>query len=396
MLSILIERMAEQSAYYIIMKLIHISDLHLGKRIYDFSMTDEQEYILNEIIEIIDDEKPEVLIIAGDVYDKSVPSSDAVMIFDNFLYKLSLRGLKVFVISGNHDSPERIAFGGRLMNTSGVYMSPVYSGKAEPVSLSDKYGPVNIYMLPFFKPAAIRCYFPDSEIITYTDAVRAAIGQMALDTAQRNILITHQFVTGAVRTELEDISVGGADGVDMSVFSEFDYVALGHIHRAQKCGSERLRYCGAPLKYSFSESEDRKSVTVIELEEKNALKAKTVALYPLHDMHEIKGCYDEISSKKFYENSSFRDSYLHITLTDETEIPYAAEKLRIIYNRLMKLDYDNARTRSRSSVSSETEDKNQSPFELFSALYELQNNTSMSSEQMEYVDELIDNIWSDI
>ena len=176
------------------MKLIHISDLHLGKRIYDFSMTEDQEYILNEIIGIIDSEKPDGLIIAGDVYDKSVPSADAVRIFDNFLYKLSQRGLKVFVISGNHDSPERIAFGGRLMNLSGVYMSPVYVGKTEPVSLSDKYGPVNIYMLPFFKPAAIRSFYPDSEIITYTDAVRAAVGRMEIDTSKRNILITHRFV----------------------------------------------------------------------------------------------------------------------------------------------------------------------------------------------------------
>jgi len=378
------------------MKLIHISDLHLGKRIYDFSMTDEQEYILNEIIAITDREKPEALIIAGDIYDKSVPSSEAVLIFDNFLYKLSQRGLKVFVISGNHDSPERIAFGGRLMNTSGVYMSPVYSGKTESVSLSDKYGMVNIYMLPFFKPAAVRGFFPDSEIITYTDAVRAAVGQMKLDVTQRNILIAHQFVTGAARTESEDISVGGTDGVDMSVFSEFDYVALGHIHRAQKCGNERIRYCGTPLKYSFSESGDQKSVTVIELKEKNDLNIRTVDLCPLHDLFEIKGCYDEISSKKFYENSSFRESFLHITLTDEEEIPYAAEKLRVIYNRLMKLDYDNTRTRSRNIVSNDSESKEQqSPSELFSALYELQNNAPMSCGQMEYVNELIDTIWSD-
>ena len=377
------------------MKLIHISDLHLGKRIYDFSMTEDQEYILNEIIGIIDSEKPDGLIIAGDVYDKSVPSADAVRIFDNFLYKLSQRGLKVFVISGNHDSPERIAFGGRLMNLSGVYMSPVYVGKTEPVSLSDKYGPVNIYMLPFFKPAAIRSFYPDSEIITYTDAVRAAVGRMEIDTSKRNILITHQFVTGAVRTESEDISVGGSDSVDVSVFAEFDYVALGHIHRAQKCGSESVRYSGTPLKYSFSESRDQKSVTIIELEEKNSLKVKTVNLSPLHDMLEIKGSYDQISTKSFYEEASFRDAYLHITLTDEEEIPYAAEKLRIIYNRLMKLDYDNMRTRRRCDINAEMEIKSQSPFELFSALYELQNNTPMSDEQREYVNDLINDIWSD-
>ena len=379
------------------MKFFHLSDLHIGKQLHRYNLKEDQQVILKEVITYAKELRPDAIVIAGDIYDKSVPSAEAVNVFDEFLTELSeiTPVIPILIISGNHDSPERIAFGGRLMNLSGVYMSPVYVGKTEPVSLSDKYGPVNIYMLPFFKPAAIRSFYPDSEIITYTDAVRAAVGRMEIDTSKRNILITHQFVTGAVRTESEDISVGGSDSVDVSVFAEFDYVALGHIHRAQKCGSESVRYSGTPLKYSFSESRDQKSVTIIELEEKNSLKVKTVNLSPLHDMLEIKGSYDQISTKSFYEEASFRDAYLHITLTDEEEIPYAAEKLRIIYNRLMKLDYDNMRTRRRCDINAEMEIKSQSPFELFSALYELQNNNPMSDEQREYVNDLINDIWSD-
>ena len=239
------------------MRFIHLSDLHIGKRVNEFPMLEDQEFILTKILNIIDEQKPDGVIIAGDVYDKSVPSAEAVELFDDFLVRLSKRDMKVFVISGNHDSAERIAFGGRLMDKSGIYMSPVYNGKIEPVALSDEFGDVNIYMLPFVKPSNVRRFFPESEITSYTDAVKVAIDSMNIDTAKRNILITHQFVTGATRTESEDVSVGGTDNVDVSVFDSFDYVALGHIHRSQKCGSEYIRYSGTPLKYSFSEANDK-------------------------------------------------------------------------------------------------------------------------------------------
>ena len=230
------------------MKIMHLSDLHLGKRVNEFSMLEDQEYILTKIINIIDEQEPQVVIIAGDVYDKSVPSAEAVELFDDFLVRLSKRNLKVFVISGNHDSAERIAFGGRLMDKSGIYMSPVYNGKVEPITLADDYGEVNFYMLPFVKPSNVRRFYPEYEIGSYTDAIKAAIDTMNMDANKRNVLITHQFVTGALRSESEEISVGGTDNVDANVFEDFDYVALGHIHRAQKCGSEFIRYSGTPLK----------------------------------------------------------------------------------------------------------------------------------------------------
>lgn len=377
------------------MKFIHLSDLHIGKRVNEFSMYEDQEYILAEIIKIIDSEKPDAVLIAGDVYDKSIPPSDAVKMFDSFLYMLSKRNLQVFVISGNHDSPERLSFGSRLIEKSGVHLSPVYNGHVEPIKMEDEYGEVNIYMLPFVKPANVRRFFDDREIVSYTDAVNAAISEMSVNSNSRNVLITHQFVTGANRTESEEISVGGTDNVDVSVFDNFDYVALGHIHRPQNCLSERVRYCGTPLKYSFSEANDKKSVTVVELKEKGSLEVYTADLVPKHEMREIKGKYEEITAKSFYENTTYQTDYMHITLTDEEDIPDGVGKLRSIYRNLMKLDYDNKRTRSNAHITGAENVEEKSPLELFSDFYELQNNQPMSDEQREYISSLIESIWEE-
>lgn len=377
------------------MKFIHLSDLHIGKRVNEFSMYEDQEYILAEIIKIIDSEKPDAVLIAGDVYDKSIPPSDAVKMFDSFLYMLSKRNLQVFVISGNHDSPERLSFGSRLIEKSGVHLSPVYNGHVEPIKMEDEYGEVNIYMLPFVKPANVRRFFDDREIVSYTDAVNAAISEMSVNSNSRNVLITHQFVTGANRTESEEISVGGTDNVDVSVFDDFDYVALGHIHRPQNCLSERVRYCGTPLKYSFSEANDKKSVTVVELKEKGSLEVYTADLVPKHEMREIKGKYEEITAKSFYENTTYQTDYMHITLTDEEDIPDGVGKLRSIYRNLMKLDYDNKRTHSNAHIIGAENVEEKSPLELFSDFYELQNNQPMSDEQREYISSLIESIWEE-
>ena len=308
------------------MKFIHISDLHLGKRVNEFSMLEDQEYILTKIIYIIDEQKPDSVVIAGDVYEKSVPSAEAVELFDDFLERLSKRNFKVFIISGNHDSAERIAFGGRLMNKSGIYVSPVYNGVIEPVTVADDFGDVNIYMLPFVKPSNVRRFYQESEIVSYTDALKIAIDSMNIDTSKRNILITHQFVTGSVCSESEEISVGGSDNVDVSVFDDFDYVALGHIHRSQKCGSNFVRYSGTPLKYSFSEANDKKTLTVVDLKAKDDITLDFIPLIPKHDMVEIKGTYEELTLKSFWENTSYKEDYIHITLTDEEDIPDVLSK----------------------------------------------------------------------
>ena len=374
------------------MKFLHLSDLHLGKRVNEFSMLEDQEFILKKILNIIDEQKPDAVIIAGDVYDKSVPSAEAVELFDDFLVRLSRRNLSVFVISGNHDSPERIAFGGRLMDKSGIYMSPVYGGKVEPITLTDRQGEINVYMLPFVKPSQVRRFFPDREILSYTDAVRIAVEEMNIDTSKRNLLITHQFVTGANRTESEEVSVGGSDNVDASVFADFDYVALGHIHRAQKCGGEYIRYSGTPLKYSFSEAGDKKTVTTIELGAKGDIALDFFPLVPKRDMVEIKGTYEELILKSFWENTSYGEDYMHITLTDEEDIPDVLTKLRIVYKYIMKLDYDNKRTRAKKEISGAEAVKDKSPFELFSEFYALQNGQPLSEEQADFVADLIEQI----
>lgn len=377
------------------MKFIHLSDLHLGKRVNEYSMLEDQAFILKKILNIIDDETPDAVLIAGDVYDKAVPPAEAVSLFDDLLVSLAKRKLEVFVISGNHDSPERIAFGSRLMDISGVHISPVYDGRIKPAVLSDEYGEVGIYMLPFVKPCDVRRFFEDEEIHSYTDAIRCAVKNMDIDTGRRNIIVTHQFVTGASRSDSETISIGGTDNVDADAFEGFDYVALGHIHSPQNCGSQTVRYCGTPLKYSFSEAKDRKSVTVVELLEKGNVSYRTVDLQPAHDLVELRGTYEELTLRSFYENTSWQEDYTHITLTDEEDIPDAVGKLRTIYHRLMKLDYDNKRTRSNSDITGNADVETKTPFELFSDFYELQNNQPMSREQADYMNELINKTWEE-
>ena len=374
------------------MKFIHLSDLHLGKRVNEYQMLDDQAYILKKIINIIDDEVPDGVIIAGDIYDKSVPSAEAVGLFDDFLVRLAKRKLEVFIISGNHDSPERIAFGSRIMDASGIHLSPVYDGKILPFSMQDEHGTVDIYMLPFIKPAHVRM-FCDEEISSYTDAINYVISNLDIKPKNRNIIVTHQFVTGASRSESEEISIGGSDNVNADVFAPFDYVALGHIHSPQNCGSDHIRYCGTPLKYSFSEAKDHKSVTVVELAEKGKVSYRTVELVPQHDLVELKGTYAELTLKSFYEGSTWQEDYTHITLTDEEDILDVIGKLRTIYHRLMKLDYDNKRTRLNMEINSVTDVESKSPLELFSDFYKLQNNQPMTQEQFDYVKLLIEKSW---
>lgn len=375
------------------MKLIHLSDLHLGKRVNEFSMLEDQQYILRNILQIIDQEHPDGVLIAGDVYDKPVPSAEAMTLLDDFLVRLSQRNLPVFVISGNHDSPERVAFGGRLMMQSGVYLAPVYNGAVSPITLTDIYGPVNLYLLPFLKPSHVRRYFPESEITTYTEALAAAIQAMKVDPAVRNVLVTHQFVTGAARCDSEELSVGGSDNVDVSVFDPFDYVALGHLHGPQSVARETVRYCGTPLKYSFSEAKHKKSVTVVELGPKGTVSVRTVPLTPLRDMVELRGTYEEVTLRSFYAGTSWQNDYVHITLTDENDIPEAVNKLRSIYPNLMRLDYDNKRTRMGAWIEDGEQASQKSPLELLEEFYEKQNGQPMDEAQRAFAQTMIESIW---
>ena len=374
------------------MKFLHLSDLHLGKRVNGFSMLEDQAHILRQILAILDGEQPDGVLIAGDVYDKSVPSVEAVELLDGFLTELRARGVPVLLISGNHDSPERLAFGGRVMDSCGIHISPVYDGALAPVTLQDAFGPVHVWLLPFVKPAHVRRWFPDADIESYTDAVAEAVAHMDIDTAARNVLVTHQFVTGGTRSGSEELSVGGTDNVDSGVFAPFDYVALGHLHGAQHIGRETIRYAGSPLKYSFSEARQHKSVTVVTLGEKGDVQVRTVALTPLRELREIRGSYDELTARSFYEHTTYRSDYLHLILTDEQDVFDAMSRLRTIYPYLMTLDYDNARTRAAGGMSVPAETERRTPLELFEALYQRQNHRPMSEVQRAYIAQLMEQI----
>ena len=449
------------------MKFIHLADLHIGKRVNAFPMLEDQRYILKQILTILREERPDGgVILAGDIYDKAIPSAEAVELFDEFLTQLAALRLRVFIIAGNHDSPERIAFGNRLMDRSGIYLSPVYDGHVKRITCPDRAAsvtlsaanavdlnagthsvesastsaatstcpPVDVYLLPFLKPANVRRFYPEETIESYTDAMRVAIAHMDIDPTHRNLLVTHQFVTGASRSDSEDISVGGSDNVDASVFAPFDYVALGHLHGPQQVrfqpapeedasdqdatpatsSTDRsespastventtvgpiIRYAGTPLKYSFSEARHHKSVTVVEIGEKKAdgvvdVCISTRELRPLHDMREIRGSYEELTLRANYEGTA-TDDYIHATLTDEIEIPDAARHLQVIYPNLMKLDYDNARTRGQGSERLELEQlEEKSPLDLFSELFEKQNHKEMTEEQARYVQAQMEKIW---
>lgn len=372
----------------------HLSDLHIGKKVNKKSLLEEQEHILDTIVRAVEDRKPDGVLVAGDIYDQPVPSAEAVALFDDFLVRLQSLGTQVFVISGNHDSAERIAFASRIMNRSGVYMSPVYAGETTPVLLSDDFGEVAIYMLPFVKPATVRYWAGEDTIKTYDDAVRYAVGKMEVDPSRRNVIIAHQYITDAERSDSEEVSVGGVENVDASVFNAFDYVALGHLHRPQSCSRKTVRYSGSPLKYSFSEVKDKKGIVVVELGKKGDVRMDTIPLEPLHDWHDLRGTYDELTAKSFWDGTPYRDDFVRVTLTDEEDIPDAIGKLRTVYHNLMELQYDNKRTRSgMTTVGGAEKVHEKTPQELFSELYEKQNGQPMSDDQEAFLKGLVESIW---
>lgn len=369
------------------MRLLHLADLHLGKRVNGFSMLDDQKYILAQILDIIDAQAPQAVVIAGDVYDRTIPPEEAVSLFDHFLVQLSKRKLDVFLISGNHDSAERVAFGNQLMEASGIHVSPVYQGEVQPIVLQDNAGEVAFYLIPFLKPVHVRHFFPEEKIEDYTDAMRAVVNSLNLDTNRRNVAVVHQFVTGAALSGSEELAIGGLDAVDANVFAPFDYVALGHLHGAQRAGSERIHYAGSPLKYSISERNQNKSVTLVDLEEKGTVNVQRIPLQPKRDVCQFRDTFDRLM-----ERQDMCEDYCEIILTDEQDVPNAMNRLRVRYPNLMHMAYDNTRTRSQTSVLGARAPLAQ-PIDLFEQLYEAQNGQAMSEEQRAYVRQLIQEIW---
>lgn len=384
------------------MKFIHLSDLHLGKRVNDYPMIEDQTFILEQILGIIDEEKPQAVLIAGDVYDKPLPPAEAVRLFDDFISRLSETGAEVFIISGNHDSAERLSFGSQIMDRQGMHFAGGYDGKPHCFSLFDEYGKVNFHMLPFIKPVHVRQAFTEDEraagISTFTEALSFAIEKMGIVTEERNVLIAHQFCTGAERSGSEDVSVGGLDNVDSSVFGPFDYTALGHLHGPQPVGIPTVRYCGSPLKYSFNEVDQVKTVTIVELGEKKdgvcRVQLRAQELVPLREMRVLRGYFVELTDKNYYEQIK-TDDYMRIVLTDEEDVIGALGSLRAIYPNIMRLEYDNMRTRASAIVPDPEGYDGRTPLEIFSGLYEAQNGKAMDEEQTSLISSLIEKVWSE-
>ena len=378
------------------MKFFHLADLHLGKRVNGFPMIEDQKIILDQILELADTEHPDAVVIAGDVYDKSIPSVEAVNLMDDFLVELVKRKLQVFIISGNHDSAERISYGGRVMEQSGIHISPRISG-CGPIRLEDQYGPLYIYLFPYIHPSVVREAYPDEKVTDWTQAMEVLIRNAHVDPAARNIAVAHQYVTASgVRPEecdSEQKHIGGLDNVDYSVFDAFDYAALGHLHGPQRIGRDTVRYAGSPLKYSFSEEKHKKSVTLVEIKEKGQVEYRQLPLVPARDFKTVRGIFSEVMSPGFTAPLSAED-YYRIILTDEQDVDQALARLRkYFYKNLMDLEYDNTRTRTQSDIDAGEEALEKEPIEVLQELFFKQNGTAMNDFQTQTAARLIEEIW---
>lgn len=373
------------------MKILHLADLHIGKIIYEQSLLEDQEYMLKQIEKIIEKEKIEAVLISGDIYDRSIPPADAVEVLDKFLNNLiKILKVKVFIISGNHDSKERLNFGSKIFENDGLYIQTTYNGRIRKVKLDKK---INIYMLPFIKPIEVKQYFENEKIETYNDAIKNIIENEKLDKTKINILMAHQFVTSGTTNpetcESETINVGGLDNVDASNFSEFDYVALGHIHGPQKIGEEKIRYSGTMLKYSFSEVNHHKSVVIIEIKN-GKVDFKLEPLIPLRDMRKIQGPIEELVKKENYEGTNQQD-YIKAIITNEEAIYDAIGQIRKIYPNTLSLDILNSKSyNSDMNIENFEKIKEKSEFELFNDFYEFQNSVRLDEEQSEIIKKVIE------
>lgn len=350
------------------MKFIHISDLHLGKQMNDLSLLPDQEIILHEITSIAVEEKADAVLIAGDVYQRSSPQAEAMALFDRFVSGLVEMGMKVFVISGNHDSATRISYFSALVKNAGVYVTEAFDGKLQSVTLEDEHGEIVLWMLPFLRPAHVKRKLPEEKIATYQDAVSAVLRQTEIDHKKRNLLMCHQFITGCEISDSEERAVGGVENVDAALFDAFDYVALGHIHKPQKILRETLRYAGSPLKYSFSEANHKKSVAVVDVREKGDVIVRTVPLHPVRDVRLMEGTIDEISRMPFSED------YVWITVTDEWVPPDTKVSLSVNFPNMMKFSVVNSRTKYDVDVLATQSMEDKTIPQLFTDFYSMQNN----------------------
>lgn len=374
------------------MKILHLGDLHIGKSVCDFNMIRDQEYMLEQVLDIIEKHGVDAVLIAGDVYDKSIPSEEAVRLLDWFLCRLSERNMETFLISGNHDSDERLQFGSSLFEAHKIHISAKYDGTVYKRTCRDKFGEVNIYLLPFVKASQVRHFYPEENIASYEDAVRVALAHADIDPSERNILVAHQFVSG----RSEEPRLGGSEGaavvnvgtiekIGVDCFDAFDYVALGHIHSPQKIGRDTVRYSGSLLKYSLSEADDTKSVPIVTLEEKGSVSVDLIELRPLRNMRHLKGRMDQLLNPR---NITSPDDYIYVTLTDDDPADNAMGIFQQHYPNTMKIVYDNAHTREAGQIDITNITREKTYPELISDFYRMMYGCDISDEELRMMKEV--------
>lgn len=371
------------------MKFLHLGDLHIGKSLAEFDLIDDQKYILNQIVDIAVKERVDAILLAGDIYDKSIPSEAAVRLFDYFICNLAEAKIKVFVISGNHDSDERLNFGSLLFENSDVYISSKYKGCLYKQELEDEYGKTNVYLMPFVKASQVKYFYPDKEINNYDDAIRTVLENNNVNYDERNVLVAHQFVvSGGAEPILSGsesmgtVNVGLVEKINSENFSKFDYVALGHIHSPQTIGYENIRYAGSPLKYSRSEVNSDKYATIIEIKEKGNIEITLKKLFPVRDMRHIKGKLCQLLSE---DNITSPDDYIYATLTDEDVIDDAMGKMQQYYPHTIRIEYENSHTKEIQNIETVKNADNKSFDELFNEFYRLMYGCDMNEDEKKLI-----------
>ena len=365
------------------MKLFHISDLHIGKILHEVNLLEEQKFVLEQVLALVDLHMPDGILIAGDIYDKAVPSAEAVKVFDAFLSELAVRGLSIFLISGNHDSSERIHFASQILQKQNVFIKGVFDGKLEAVKVKDQEQTVSVYLLPYIRPFDVRPYYPEEEITSYDQAVRTVLAHTDIDEAEVNILVAHQFITGAVSSESETVMVGGIDNIGADAFSMFDYVALGHLHRAQKVKRETVRYCGTLFPYSFDPNEGEKSVTMITIGQEKAISIDTLAIHPRHALRTIYGSLQEVLSGEVSED------YVKAVLTDGEDQVDVVPKLRDRYPNLLTVEFEGRKRTALAGLANAEQIAKRSPLELFAEFFQERNGQELDEEDRLLVEQMM-------
>lgn len=374
------------------MKFAHLADLHIGKRLYEYSLIENQREILNQIVELIKKYDVDGVVISGDIYDKSIPPIDAVAIMDEFLSALSELDIFIIIIGGNHDSVARLSFGSRILEKSKVFISPVFNGNIEKVELSDRFGNINFYLLPYIRPINVKRAYDDFSGESFTEALKFVIDKISPDKSLRNVLVSHQFVTGAQKSDSEELYVGGSENVDYTLFDDFDYVALGHLHMPQNVGRETVRYAGTPLKYSFSEISHKKSMTIVDMKEKGNVEIQEIPLTASWELIELRGTLNELISNSA-TSSVEKKSYVKITLTDEVLKNDALDILKNFYPYIVSIGYDNSMTRDNNIIQKTKALEEQDPQQIVEELFVQQNNREMNAIERELINKLVKKVW---